>query len=377
MIFEAQSIIFACATNLAVISVGLAVEWRRKRDPVLRDWSIGCGAGAIGSALNMYDGGAAALTVSAAANTLMFLFLLCAHSGLRRLLQLRPLRGAWLLLFFTAALDAYFIQSQSRPDAWPMICSYVRVAISLAAIIELLRERGRMPAHGFIMLFVILGFGVVLLTRLSSGFGQLPTQPVLTLIADLLVVALTLPMMLGLQALHASQTLIALGDSANTDLLTGLRNRRRFNEMAGSEMRRSAGGAESLWLLMIDIDHFKKINDAFGQLEGDNTLRQISQVLRETVRSSDIISRYGGEEFCVLLPGIDMNAAHLTAQCLLRRVSELRVGPQAMHSVTISIGATTMDGGDSCLDDILRRADHSLYLAKHAGRNRVVGFGAA
>ena len=374
MIFEAQSIALACAINLAVISIGFAVQWWRFRDIVLRDWAIGCASGAVGSALSAQQGSIPNLLAVAAANTLMMLYFLCAHSGMRRLLQLRMPQLVWMLPLVVGALDIYSTGFNWQPNAWPMIGSYIRLAMCLAVIVKLLRDRRVMSVYALVMLFATLLLGGLALIRFAFNAGS--QTSVVGHISDInvLTTAFALPMILGLQALYVSHMKSDLTDIANTDVLTGLRNRRRFDEIAGREMQRNTHGRQALWLLMIDIDKFKKINDSFGHAEGDNALRQVSRVLREGIRSSDILARYGGEEFCILLPDADESTAQATAQRLRLLVSELRVGPQVNHPVTISIGATPMDPEDSCLEDLLKRADHALYLAKSGGRNQVAGF---
>lgn len=310
----------------------------------------------------------------AASKALMLLYFLCAHSGMRRLLQLRLQRPVWVLPIIVAALDVFSIGFNWQPEVWPIVSSYAPLLLCLAVIVKILCDRGVIPMHALLMLIAALLLGELVLMRMAFNAGA-PDTPLDHVIAvNVLTTAFALPMMLGLQALYVGHMKSNLTRIADTDALTGLRNRRRFDEMAGDEVLRSAHGRQVLWLLMIDIDNFKMINDTFGHLEGDHALRQVSRVLREGVRGSDIVARYGGEEFCILLPGADENTAHATAQRLRRIVSELRVGPKFDHPVTISIGATAMDREDSCLGDLLKRADQALYRAKRGGRNQIVGF---
>jgi diguanylate cyclase (GGDEF)-like protein len=374
MIFEAQSIAFACAINLAVIAIGFAIQCWRTRDAVLLDWAIGCACGALGSALSAQLGPAPDPWGMAAAKALMLLYFLCAHNGMRRLLQLRLQQAVWVLPMIVAALDIYSITFEWQPDVWPVISCYAPLLLCLTIIVKVLCDRGVMSMHALLMLIATLLLGELVLMRVAFNAGS-PTSALDHVMAvNVLTTAFALPMMLGLQALYVGHMKSDLTDIADTDVLTGLRNRRRFDEMAGDEVLRCSHGRQALWLLMIDIDNFKKINDSFGHLEGDHALRQVSRVLREGVRSSDIVARYGGEEFCILLPDADESTAHATAQRLRSLVAELHVGPKLDHAVTISIGATAMDREDSCLDDLLKRADRALYLAKSGGRNQVVGF---
>ncbi len=159
----------------------------------------------------------------------------------------------------------------------------------------------------------------------------------------------------------------AQSELANLDDLTGLRNRRSILNTA-SILDRSEAHTGSLSLLMIDIDHFKSINDRFGHQVGDDMLRLVSGVLRTQVRTTDIVGRYGGEEFLVLMPDTGPEGALLVAEKVRRAVADKVIQPVP---VTISIGVATTSEHDVTLDRTLSRADAALYAAKEAGRNRV------
>lgn len=161
------------------------------------------------------------------------------------------------------------------------------------------------------------------------------------------------------------------------DALTGVNNRRAFDERFEQEFLRAARGHGSLGLLMVDVDHFKLYNDTYGHQAGDKCLRQVAQALTATLkRPSDFVARYGGEEFAVLLPDADMAGALAAAELLLQRVRELAL-PHAASSVgnfvSISIGiAVAKPPVRGELENFMAKADQRLYKAKHAGRNRAV-----
>lgn len=162
------------------------------------------------------------------------------------------------------------------------------------------------------------------------------------------------------------------------DDLTGLVNRRTFNETLEMEWRRAQRFNRPLALLMADIDHFKAFNDAYGHLEGDACLSRVALALREGVgRAGDLVARYGGEEFAVILPGLDLSAALQVAQILHRRVEALAI-PTAVSDVapvvTVSLGAAScVPDRTRSPKDLLASADAALYEAKRKGRNRVEG----
>ena len=162
------------------------------------------------------------------------------------------------------------------------------------------------------------------------------------------------------------------------DALTGVSNRRAFDERFEQEFLRAARGHGALGLLMIDVDHFKLYNDTYGHQAGDKCLRQVAQALTATLkRPSDFLARYGGEEFCVLLPDADLESTLLVAELLLARIRELALahaGSLTAPIVTISIGAAVARPPvRGQMENFLALADQRLYKAKQSGRNRVVG----
>ena len=162
---------------------------------------------------------------------------------------------------------------------------------------------------------------------------------------------------------------------ANTDPLTGLANRRSFQETLGFELRRSKRTHSPLSVLMIDVDHFKSYNDANGHPAGDQVLVQIAKILKATLRNTDVVSRYGGEEFTILLPDTAAEPAKAVAQKLRDTVRSYPF-PGAGESqpegrVTISIGvATAPEDGDTTISIVIA-ADRALYVAKGLGRDQV------
>ncbi len=168
---------------------------------------------------------------------------------------------------------------------------------------------------------------------------------------------------------------IELERLSSQDGLTGIANRRIFDEFSQKEWGRAARDNSQLSLVMIDIDHFKTYNDNYGHQGGDDCLRQVAQKLASTVnRPSDLVARYGGEEFVVVMPGTDLEGAKSIAEALCEGVSSL--GLAHAHSstadhVTISLGVASMSPTvDGKPEDLVVKADGALYLAKESGRNR-------
>jgi two-component system cell cycle response regulator len=162
---------------------------------------------------------------------------------------------------------------------------------------------------------------------------------------------------------------------AQTDPLTQLLNRRALTERITAEMERALRYDSTLALLMIDLDHFKRVNDTYGHLVGDDVLRDVAQLLSETIRGSDIVARYGGEEFLMLLPETDDPGAETFAERIRSAIEEHRFGEAQDHPtlrLTASIGVAMFPAARiESVEDLFARADAALYRAKADGRNRV------
>jgi diguanylate cyclase (GGDEF)-like protein len=164
---------------------------------------------------------------------------------------------------------------------------------------------------------------------------------------------------------------------AFTDYLTGLRTRGYFEQQLELEFKRAERKQQKFALLMIDIDHFKVLNDTFGHHVGDQLLRDVTSILMKDMREVDTVARYGGEEFVIILPETTETGAVFVAQRLRRAVDQAKFFAGSPHSVqhlTISIGVAVNDTDAQFKRDLIEFADAALYAAKHAGRNRVMRY---
>ena len=159
---------------------------------------------------------------------------------------------------------------------------------------------------------------------------------------------------------------------AASDSLTELDNRRCFFDKAGAEVERARRYGHPLSLQMLDIDHFKAINDRYGHVAGDRVLVALAGILRANLRHSDVAARLGGEEFAILLPETTIDDAFVHAERIRQGVAALSIrrGSDRL-TVTVSIGVAAMAGGDNSIEPALMRADNCLYRAKEDGRNRI------
>ena len=163
-----------------------------------------------------------------------------------------------------------------------------------------------------------------------------------------------------------------LAHMAMYDALTDILSRRALLEQAEVERQRTKRYNRDLSLLMIDIDHFKKVNDTYGHLIGDVVLREIAQTLKKQTRRSDFVGRYGGEEFLIILPEASLDKALILAEKLRKRVSELAIPAEGrvLKNITVSIGVAEYED-DPTIEEFINRSDKWLYTAKKNGRNQV------
>lgn len=156
---------------------------------------------------------------------------------------------------------------------------------------------------------------------------------------------------------------------SETDTLTGLWNRRYFYSMVAQERERACRCREDISLLLLDIDHFKLTNDQYGHKSGDTVLRELSTLLVGCTRELDIVVRWGGEEFVVLLPCTGLDAACSVAEKLRYSVELYQFSD--VPKVTVSVGYAQWDFEKETIDELIAKADAALYLAKNGGRNQV------
>ncbi|MCL4773202.1 MAG: GGDEF domain-containing protein [Burkholderiaceae bacterium] len=245
-----------------------------------------------------------------------------------------------------------------RSDAWGRE-AYVR---SLAAFFA-----------GYALIHLSRGIAVLLGVGSVAGgvFAPSPAQTAFGLLFALSPIALALIVQMMLHARISG----ALHRRATTDELTGLHSRRHFFDLSRERLRARRASDTVHHLLMIDLDHFKSINDRFGHPVGDRALRHAARVLKKATPDSGLLGRYGGEEFCALIGSSSVADANRTIDALRRALESapLRTGSSTIM-LTASIGAVPIRNPES-LETVLVHADHCVYRAKTEGRNRVVCFG--
>ena len=163
---------------------------------------------------------------------------------------------------------------------------------------------------------------------------------------------------------------------AARDPLTGVSNRKHFAEMGAIEVERSQRHGRELSVAMLDVDHFKAVNDTHGHACGDAVLRLIVKAAERELRSGDVLGRVGGEEFALLMPETGLADSSAIAERIRERIAgQVLAWDGKSFELTASIGVAAWDPGEPIIDPALARADESLYAAKDRGRNRVVAYG--
>jgi diguanylate cyclase (GGDEF)-like protein len=178
-----------------------------------------------------------------------------------------------------------------------------------------------------------------------------------------------------LDEIHALQT--QLSEQANRDPLTGLYNRRYLDTTLARELARCEREGQHLSLMLIDIDHFKQVNDRYGHPAGDEVLKKLAALLNEQARAADVACRYGGEEFLLVLPNMPQDIARVRAEQWREAfVATTVLFDTFQIQATLSIGIATYPDHGSSPEELIRSADQALYRAKSEGRNRVILSGA-
>lgn len=207
------------------------------------------------------------------------------------------------------------------------------------------------------------------LLRFRVGIDQLPeaTPLQLRILNEAAFLAVVGVAIAGLSQLRRTQDQLA--ELATHDSLTNVLNARAFSHELTQELGRNRRYGRPLALIYLDLDDFKKVNDAHGHATGDAVLRLVADAMRGAVRQADVVGRLGGDEFGVLMPETDGDVAHAAAS---RLATGIRTVFRGTPSVTASIGVVAVSGTEAGSDELLRKADQAMYAAKQAGKDRVV-----
>lgn len=311
-------------------------------------------------------------------------------SAKRWLSQLWRLHLAYLIV----AIGLVQVGAISLSMTFPIFDVLLLMTLPVMLLLALFRF-SRLNLEQRLLVLSFTFFAPLLVTDMLVAHGFLPWHPIPlsygTLVFSLANAAIflwhyrrtqqelamsneTLELQVALRTAELDHLVHELESLSFEDPLTGLHNRRHFNTVFDHECRRALQSSSHLSLLMLDVDHFKKINDHFGHDAGDSVLVEIAARLREHFQGMDVVCRYGGEEFIALLPATSESAAEEHAIALLSAVSQqpLSYRGSSLGPITLSCGVANYPAHCHDPQQLLRLADEALYQAKHSGRNRCV-----
>ncbi len=288
---------------------------------------------------------------------------------------------AWVH-FATVGAVAFPMQLLA-PDAGAALIFGGLVFGTLATVLAAIASQLHLPSSTRARRILVAGFALGAASfyarGLASAFLNNPLQPFthptgFQSLSFLALYAVALVGTFGFMALHKDRADAEASRLATMDPLTGTYNRRTFREIAERELSRARRAGQPLSIIMVDIDHFRLVNEKHGERVGDDVLQRFADVLRTALRKEDMLVRYGGEQFLVLLPDVPGPGAVVVAGRIRRTFAE---DPLQVNGLTIpmtaSIGvAARLDEGPESIDTLIARAESALALAKERGRNRVV-----
>jgi two-component system chemotaxis response regulator CheY len=246
--------------------------------------------------------------------------------------------------------------------------------------LELCREARKLERPRFlpIMMLTALTDTQDLVQALNAGADAFLSKPInpMQLKAEIRVTerVLDLEVRLEAQIRQLEEAHVKIKAMAETDELTQLPNRRTVLQRLDEEISRAERYGHPLSIVLLDIDHFKDVNDTYGHPAGDTVLRQTAKKLSGAIRDTDLLGRYGGEEFLAVLAQTDLPGARKLAERIRTEIEShvFDLGNGTNLRKTVSLGASTWNHGSDSADELIARADAALYLAKEGGRNRVV-----
>lgn len=271
-----------------------------------------------------------------------------------------------------------YVSMSVRIEAISLLVA-LQCALSSRLLLRLARKGERGPAvFSATVLGSFAAFNVLRAVIVAVGWAdRAHWHGVVYAGAYALYIAIALGLAFGFFWMSTAQLSVQLERLAGTDPLTRVYNRRTFLRACDLELTLSSRKKRSFSILMIDLDHFKSINDRYGHSVGDAALVAAVQSMQDSIRGSDVLARWGGEEFAALLPNANLEAAHVVAERLRANVERVEMPVSSLTSedrvvrMTASVGLATYEPGES-IQQLMNRADHNLYLAKSSGRNRVL-----
>lgn len=342
-----------------------------------RYWAQSGSLVAVGILMVVLNAGALRYPILIVGNNALILGIVLQWCGIRAFYRKKPGYAGWGVAFGFFVLYAMLLFRHAPTADRSTLSGIAILAMLLLNFFEVWTGRGSSRSFATVLTLTALVLLVAsyicrVVMSLAHVMQFLPdTHSSLEITLLYMVpIAGTLLLSNGLLLLYFERIVADKHHLATYDELTEVLNRRAIVAAGERETSLATRHGMSLSVAFVDIDHFKKINDARGHEAGDRAIAAIAAVLRKSCRSVDLVGRYGGEEFCLIFPGIDRASAAVVGERLLQAVRQDAVGRET--GITISVGLATLSPGDRDRSwaTLIRRADTELYNAKHAGRDR-------
>lgn len=382
--------IIALVLHAALALVMLQIYLTRKTYPGFRSWTIGQACWVAASFFFYFRPVVGEMVSIVVSNALYMVFSLLIYSGLARFYGFDPHLRKLALNIGVAVVSLGFIYwYRLGVDDVNMRIFFQSLGLGFiglrGALDPLLVAQGRRyqiqtvisGALALVSVLVIirgvLALSAPLYTDMVNQDGLLRTVLIVSLFSMVIEVCGFITLMHARVEDELLDTQARLQELADTDSLTGLVNRRKFTELVAHDIGLARRHGHALSLILFDLDHFKQINDVYGHAAGDAVLAEVARKCLETVRQTDIVARWGGEEFAVLMPETDQEGARLMARRLREILRELRPLDDQAVRTTASFGVAELggDGSGESFERLAARADACLYRAKREGRDRV------
>jgi diguanylate cyclase (GGDEF)-like protein len=383
LVLDIQTTVFLTALSAILMSSGMYMTMKSYSAVVggVRRWTIACSIQAVGWSIIIFSRQLPDAIPALLGNSLILLSTAYYYHALSEFTNLRArmeMPYAIVGVAFTGLAYFTFIQPQHGLRTAVFSGAYAVLALMCATVLLYQQKRHRtvgqtLCGFGFLLGAVVLALRAGYVTLLPQTATSVFTRGLIQYCTFTSMYMIVVILTFGFMLMCNEQFNAELEKMARTDALTGCMNRRTVLDALRAEILRARRANHTLSLLLLDLDHFKSINDTYGHIVGDAVLKTVVPAMRDQLRAGDFLGRYGGEEFLVVLPETGEIDAVAAASRLRSAVEQTTIYAQSTSlNATMSVGVATLGVGDDSLESVIHRADLALYKAKEMGRNRVV-----
>lgn len=367
----------ALAVQLAVALVMTGTFYASSGERCTRYWALSGLLSAVGVLVVIINAGAPRLVLSTAGNGAIVAGMVLQWWGVRAFYGKRRSAAGWLIIGGFLVLFAYSLALEQPLRIRALLSSLAMTAVFVLNLVELSNRRNaRISFAGMLAISAALATAAAFITRAVAVYLNNPqflpdtASGLGVVVVYLIPMVTTLLFAMALMLLYFERLISDKHQLATRDELTGLYNRRAIVTAGQREIEVAQRLRRPLSVAYIDIDHFKRINDQLGHDAGDRVITEIGHLLKDSCRNIDIVGRYGGEEFCIIFPGMDREGVTTLAERMLAAVRKYRF--RGEFPVTLSMGFTMLlpDDQERNWTSLMQHADKLLYKAKSEGRDR-------